>query len=59
MWAYAEKVYSTILLRIFPQHKMGADRAETFQVVPSNEKNRTQDIGPAREIEVSLVVSVL
>lgn len=34
------------------QHKLGADRIETFKAVPVDPNNRVKSIGPAREIEV-------
>ena len=39
-------------LTISNQHKLGADRVETFDAVPVDIKNRLKDLGPAREIEV-------
>ena len=47
-----ESVVSVLTLL---QHKLGADGTEVFNVVPSNDQNRTQDAGPAREIEVGCV----
>jgi hypothetical protein len=35
-----------------PQHKLGADRAETFRAVQVDENNRNLNVGPVKEIEV-------
>jgi hypothetical protein len=34
------------------QHKMGADRSETFKAIPVDPQNRLVTIGPERQIEV-------
>ena len=34
------------------QHKLGADRKETFQAVPVDPDNRLKTVSPVREIEV-------
>ena len=39
------------------QHKLGADRPEKFMAIPVDPNNRLVDLGPAREIEVSWVLS--
>lgn len=36
------------------QHKLGADRRETFTAVPVDPQNRLKALGLAREIEVTL-----
>lgn len=41
-----------LILNLVCQHKIGADRTESFQAVPADPNNRLKDIGPAREIEV-------
>ena len=41
-----------VLTNEFNQHKLGADRVETFDAVAVDIKNRLKDLGPAREIEV-------
>jgi hypothetical protein len=35
-----------------PEHKCGGDRTETFNVMPVEDANRLNEIGPARQIEV-------
>ncbi|VDB84796.1 unnamed protein product [Peniophora sp. CBMAI 1063] len=40
-----------VLIDAVLNHKLGADGTEVFNAIPSNDQNRTQDIGPAREIE--------
>lgn len=40
-----------ILIDAILNHKLGADRVETFQAVPVNENNRLKNAGPAREIQ--------
>lgn len=39
------------------KHKLGADRNESFLIVPVDPKNRLKDIGPTREIEVSSTIT--
>ncbi|OCH94385.1 alpha amylase [Obba rivulosa] len=40
-----------VLIDAVLNHKLGADRMETFPAVPVDPKNRLKDIGPVREIE--------
>ncbi|CAA7267009.1 unnamed protein product [Cyclocybe aegerita] len=40
-----------ILIDAVLNHKLGADKVETFQVVPVQPDNRLKDAGPAREVE--------
>ncbi|THH33212.1 hypothetical protein EUX98_g974 [Antrodiella citrinella] len=40
-----------VLIDAVLNHKLGADRRETFQAVPVDPNHRLRDIGPAREIE--------
>ncbi|KAJ3507016.1 hypothetical protein NLJ89_g6539 [Agrocybe chaxingu] len=40
-----------ILIDAVLNHKLGADRVETFQVVPVQPDNRLKDAGPTQEIE--------
>lgn len=40
------------------KHKLGGDRAETFQAVPVNENNRLKNAGPAREIQACWKLSL-
>jgi len=47
---------STADLRAAPQHKLGADRTESVAAVPVNERNRTKEIGPVRDIDVSDII---
>lgn len=35
---------------------MGADRTETFDVIPVDKANRLREIGPVRQIEVTTYV---
>ncbi|KZV61445.1 glycoside hydrolase family 13 protein [Peniophora sp. CONT] len=49
--ATAKQYGIDVLLDAVLNHKLGADRTEVFNVVPSNPQNRIQDIGPVREIE--------
>lgn len=37
---------------MIPQHKLGADRTESFPAVPVDPQNRLKEIGPVRMIEV-------
>lgn len=43
---------SVVSTEIFGQHKMGADRPETFQAVSVDPQSRMVDLGPPKEIEV-------
>ncbi|KAJ2924865.1 hypothetical protein H1R20_g12225, partial [Candolleomyces eurysporus] len=40
-----------ILIDAVLNHKLGADRHETFTVIPSDPNNRLRDAGPPRQIE--------
>ncbi|KAF8896358.1 glycoside hydrolase family 13 protein [Infundibulicybe gibba] len=40
-----------ILIDAVLNHKLGADKVEKFQAIPSNPQNRLKDAGPVREIE--------
>ncbi|KAJ3505365.1 hypothetical protein NMY22_g17611 [Coprinellus aureogranulatus] len=42
-----------VLIDAVLNHKLGADRHETFRAVPSNPNNRLRDDGPPRLIDVS------
>ncbi|KAF4614271.1 hypothetical protein D9613_007816 [Agrocybe pediades] len=46
----AERHGIDILIDAVLNHKLGADRVEEFQAVPSQEANRLKDAGPPREI---------
>ncbi len=35
------------------KHKLGADRTETFDVIPVDNANRLKEVGPVRQIEVT------
>lgn len=41
--------HSIVLLK----HKLGADRTETFDVIPVDNANRLKEVGPVRQIEVT------
>ncbi|KAJ7126978.1 glycoside hydrolase family 13 protein [Mycena epipterygia] len=42
-----------IIIDAVLNHKLGADRTESFQAIPVNPQNRLKDEGPAREIDAS------
>lgn len=46
-------MFAEIDIEIRLQHKLGADRVETFTAVPSNPQDRLKDAGKEREIQVS------
>ena len=42
-----------------PEHKCGGDRTEKLSAIPVNDANRLEEIGPARQIEVTCYVVIV
>jgi len=48
----AQQVGIDIIVDAVLNHKIGADRTESFQAIPVDPNNRLKEVGPAREVEV-------